>query len=105
MDSRNAAPQQQSLKRATESDQTRHHGRRAGRKSRSPLPWIVLGAVVLIAGALAFILSAGAGPNGRVAATQQSHDFGQVSIHGGLITTRFPLTVDSEALVTELSSS
>lgn len=105
MDSRKAAREQRSLKRAIESDQTRQHGRNAGRQSRSPLPWIVLGVFVVIASALALIVSSGNSANGRVTATQQSYDFGQVSIHGGPITTRFPLTVENEALVTELSSS
>jgi hypothetical protein len=68
-------------------------------------PWIALAVVVLVGSSLALLLSSASRPTGRLTATQQMHDFGQVPIHGGLITTRFPLTVEGETLVTELSSS
>ena len=88
-----------------QSDQRRYHGRAAGRKTRSLWLWIALAALVLIGGTLALLLSGGGRPSGRLTATQQMYDFGQVPIHGGLITTQFPLTVEGETLVTELSSS
>ena len=87
-----------------QSDQRRHHGRAAGRRTRSPWLWIALAALVLIGGTLA-LLSGGGRPTGRLTATQLTHDFGQGPIDGGLITTQFPLTVEGETLVTELSSS
>ena len=90
---------------AAPSAQGRRAGRAAGRKTRSPWLWIALAVVVLVAGALVVLLSGGNRPTGRLTATQQMYDFGQVPIHGGLITTRFPLTVEGETLVTELSSS
>ena len=65
----------------------------------------MLAVVVLIGGALTLLLSGTGRPTGRVTATQQMYDFGQVPIQGGLITTRFPLAVEGETLVTELSSS
>jgi len=105
MASRKGAQLQHSSEPAVPSAQSRRHGRATGRKTRSPLPWIALVVVVLIGGALALFLSGGNRTTGRLSAAQQMHDFGQVSIRGGLITTRFPLTVEGETLVTELSSS
>jgi hypothetical protein len=70
-----------------------------------PWLWIALAVVVLIGGTLALLLSGASRPTGRLTAAQQTHDFGQVPIHGGLITTRFPLTVEGETLVTDLTSS
>ena len=105
MASRKGAQLQHSATPAVPSAQGRHYGRAAGRKTRSPWPWIALAVVLAIVGALILFLSGGNRSTGRVTATQQMHDFGQVSIHGGLITTRFPLTVEGETLVSELSSS
>ena len=84
------------------------HGRQAARAQRLPWPWIALAVVLLVGGGLALLLTGAAGAgraSGRLTAAQQMYDFGQVPIHGGLITTRFPLTVEGETLVTELSSS
>jgi hypothetical protein len=105
MASRKGAQLHHSATQAVQSDQGRRHGRAAGRKTRSPWPWIALAVVVLISGALVLFLSGTSRATGRLSAAQQMHDFGQVSIHGGLISTRFPLTVEGETLVIELSSS
>lgn len=105
MASRKGAQLHHSSTQADQSEQSRRHGRTAGRKTRLPWPWFALAVVVLIGGALALLLSGTSRPTGRLTTAQQMHDFGQVSIHGGLITTRFPLTVEGETLVTELSSS
>ena len=105
MASRKGSQLHHSATPVTPSAHSRRAGRTAGRKTRSPWPWIALAVIVLVAGAFVVLLSGGNRPTGRLAATQQMHDFGQVPIHGGLITTQFPLTVEGETLVTELSSS
>jgi hypothetical protein len=105
MASRKGAQLQHSSTLVVQSGHGRRPGRAAGRTTRSPWPWIALAVLVLVGGALALLLSGASRPTGRVTAAQQMHDFGQVPIHGGLITTRFPLSVEGETLVTELSSS
>jgi hypothetical protein len=84
---------------------THTRGRQTGAVKHWPWLWVALAVVALVTGALAILLSGGSRLSGHLTATQQIYDFGKVSIHGGLITTRFPLTVDGETLVTELSSS
>ena len=105
MASRKGTQLHDSSAQAGSSNHGKRHGRAVGRKTRSFWPWIALAVVVLIGGALALLFSGSGRPTGRLTAAQQMYDFGQVSIHGGLITTRFPLTVEGETLVTELSSS
>jgi hypothetical protein len=105
MASRKGAQLHHSSTQVIQSNQGRRPGRAAGPTTRPPWRWIALVVVVLVGGALALLLSGASRPTGRVTAAQQMHDFGQVPIHGGLITTRFPLTVEGETLVTELSSS
>ena len=105
MASRKGAPLHHSSAKAVPSHQGRSHGRAAAQKPRLPWLWIALAVVVLIGGTLALLLSGASRPTGRLTAAQQMHDFGQVPIHGGLITTRFPLTVEGETLVTDLTSS
>jgi hypothetical protein len=84
----------------------RQIGRRPNRKTRSPWPWLALAVFILIAGAIALRFASGASsPANRLSAEHQTHDFGQVPIQGGLITAQFPLTVESETLVTELTTS
>jgi hypothetical protein len=80
-------------------------GRQAGSVRRWPRLWVALAAVALVSGALAVLLYGGSRPTGYVTAAQQTYDFGKVPMHGGLITTRFPFTVEGEVLVTELASS
>ena len=84
---------------------TNRRGRQAGAARRWPRLWVALAAVALVTGALAVLLYGGSRPTGHVTAAQHMYDFGKVPIHGGLITTRFPLTVEGEVLVTELASS
>ena len=105
MASRKGAQLHHSATPPVQSDQRRHHGRAVGRKTRLPWLWIALAVVILVGGALALLLSGAGRTTGRLTATQQMHDFGQVPIHNGLITTQFPLSVEGETLVTELSSS
>ena len=83
----------------------RQGGRAAGRARRSPWPWIVLAILVLVGGGIALTVARGSGASGRISAAVQSHDFGKVPIHGGVISTRFPLTLDGDSLVTELTTS
>lgn len=47
----------------------------------------------------------GSPPRGTIAAESTTHDFGQAPIDGGLLVARFPLTVESDALVTELGTT
>lgn len=79
-------------------------GRAAGRRRRSPWPWIALAVVALVGGALAFTL-ARSGAGGQLSAAAQSYNFGKVPIHGGIVSTQFPLTVAGDTLVTELTTS
>ena len=45
-------------------------------------------------------------PDGRLSvAANTSYDFGQVPYKGGLITTRFPLNVEGDAVVTDITTT
>ena len=69
--------------------------------------WLPLLLVVFLAGGgLAVLLDSGlAPPSGTLTAARTQHDFGQVPINGGVITTQFPLTVNGEALVTDITTT
>ena len=82
--------------------------RARGRTRRWAWWWIPLvGLVFLAGGALAVILSGGLAPapGGTLAAARTQYDFGQVPINGGVITTQFPLTVNGDALVTDITTT
>jgi hypothetical protein len=70
--------------------------------------WIPLvGLVFLAGGGLAVVLSGGITPTpgGTLAAARTQYDFGPVPINGGVITTQFPLTVNGDALVTDITTT
>lgn len=74
--------------------------------------WIFLSVAVvaLVAGAVLLLRSgdespAAASATGTLTPERISHDFGQVSMGGGILSTRFPLAVDSDALVTDVLTS
>lgn len=70
--------------------------------------WIPLLLVVfVVGGGLAVVLSGGLtpAPGGTLTAARSQYDFGPVPINEGLITTEFPLVVNGDALVTELTST
>ena len=79
-------------------------GRAAGSRPRSVGIWLALAVVALVGGALALTLIRSAG-GGQLSAAVQSYNFGSVPIHGGVVSTQFPLTVAGDTLVTELTTS
>ncbi len=83
-------------------------------RSRPSHPWwhgkVWLGAAVaalVILGALIGFRqqSTASTANGTLTAERTSFDFGRVSMAGGLVETKFPLTVQGNTLVTGLTSS
>lgn len=67
-------------------------------------------ALALLGGAAVLLRSgeesAAATPaTGTLAPERTSHDFGQVPMGGGLVQARFPLAVESDALVTSIITS
>ncbi len=76
------------------------------RQAQRRIPWMPVVIGLVLVGALAVLLwGAASMPRGTVAAATTTHDFGQVPISGGDLTTQFPLTVDRAALVTDITST
>ena len=78
-------------------------------KTRSGHLWLWLVAIGLVAigGLLAFVnLSTGpAHSNGGLVIQSTTHDFGKVRMGDGLISTRFPITVQSPVTVKSIQTS
>jgi hypothetical protein len=73
---------------------------------RQRIPWIPVAIGLALVGVLAlFLWDVGSAPRGKVVAATTAHDFGQVPIGGGYLTAKFPLTVNGEALVTDITST
>lgn len=68
---------------------------------------IAIAALVILGGAISMAQQGGeAAPAGQeLVAERTAHDFGQVRIGGGNITTRFPLSVRGASLVAKLESN
>ena len=76
------------------------------RRVRRRAAWMPVAIGLALVGVLALLVwNVGSAPRGKVVAATTSHDFGQVPISGGYITAKFPLTVDGEALVTDITST
>jgi hypothetical protein len=65
----------------------------------------VLAGVLLLAVGLVTWTWPGSQPQGVLAAEHTTHDFGQAAISGGPLVASFPLTVQSDALVTDLGTT
>jgi hypothetical protein len=78
-----------------------------GRFAGSARAWLAIGAL-LIVGILVIVTMATPTGNvgtGTLIAERTEHNFGQVKIDGGLLATRFPLTVQGPVHVTDLSTT
>jgi hypothetical protein len=77
---------------------------KARRAGRPWLRWVVLAAALLGAVALG-VWGWPGGATGTLAAERTQHDFGAVPIRGGEVMASFPLTVDGDVYVTDLSTT
>ncbi len=96
----------------TRSSATHKRPERASKANRPPIRkllwlWISIFAGLLVIGGAAIVLAnqPAVEAGGVLTAERTFHDFGQVRIGGGLITTNFPLAVEGSPLVTELSTT
>jgi hypothetical protein len=62
---------------------------------------LLLALVVLASSALLLLTPSNTTAEGRLSASLNTHNFGPVKINGGLITTRFPLTVEAGSVVVQ----
>jgi hypothetical protein len=87
------------LKRNQQSDNRRRFNIRVR-------PWVWLTVLVLaVGGLLAFAAQGQVRAPGILVAESTLQDAGEVSMHGGLITATFPLTVEGETRVTGITTS
>ena len=73
------------------------------------MPWAsivaIVAALALLVGAGALVVSGMTRESGKLSAASAYYDFGQVAYKGGLITTRFPLSVEGDTRVTDITTT
>lgn len=82
-----------------------HAHQRARRVRSRQLPWAAIVAAALLIAVVAFVANGILRESGRLVAANTNYNFGQVAYKGGFITTRFPLTVDGDTRVTDITTT